>query len=224
MDPQLYSRIISQLVAIGFKGRISYDFYNEPLLCKNIVSFTSLAHEKLPASEIHLYSNGSLLSYEKFCELEQAGISHFIITKHEDHFEKQKAYVFEKTLGQLSEKQKEKVLYRTHHDLKLTNRGGTLEHIKASVANISSYPCFIPTFMMTITVKGTVLPCFEDFHQQHAMGNIIEQDLIQIWNNPEYIKMRKALMLGQRSMFKACANCTRVNVMPDGNKAQGLPK
>lgn len=224
MEPELYTSILDQLVENNFKGRISYDFYNEPLLCKNLSLFTAQTKERLPESEIHLYSNGSLLSLERFIELESIGITHFIITKHEDHDDDKKAYLFDKTYRDLTEQQKSKVLYRSHQKLALTNRGGTLTHITSTVADIKNYPCFIPTFMMTITVNGTVLPCFEDFHQQHAMGNLKEKSLKEIWMQPEYIKMRKALIMGQRGLFKACMNCTRVNVMPDGNKASRLRK
>lgn len=224
MEPELYTRILDQLVENQFRGRISFDFYNEPLLCKNLSLFTAQTKERLPESEIHLYSNGSLLSIERFTELESMGITHFIITKHEDHDDEKKEYLFDKTYKLLTEQQKSRVLYRSHQGLTLTNRGGTLSHITPTVADIQNYPCFIPTFMMTITVNGTVLPCFEDFYQQHAMGNIKEQSLQEIWIQPEYVKMRKALIMGQRTLFKACMNCTRVNVMPDGNKTRGLKK
>lgn len=219
MGLELYQEVLSQLQDINFNGRISYDFYNEPLLSPNLSSFTQLTKEKLPNVEIHLYSNGSLLGPEKFKELKKSGISKFIITKHEDHFNQRKPYLFEKTLSMLDEAELEFVEYRDFNNLELTNRAGTLKHIKTQIKDIRTYPCFIPTFMMTITVNGTVLPCFEDFYQRMAMGNIKEQHIRDIWNQPEYVKFRKMLMLGQRASYEICKDCTRTQVMPNGKSS-----
>jgi len=219
MEPGLYRKIVSQLKDINFNGRISYDFYNEPLLSPNLITFTELTKKQLPDVEIHLYSNGSLLDKDKFRRLSQAGITRFIITKHEDHFTEARPYLFDQTIKELSDSELLSVSYRGFQDLKLTNRGGSLEHIKSEIEDIQNYPCFIPTFMMTITVNGTVLPCFEDFYQKMAMGNIKDEHIRDIWNRPDYIRFRKMLMLGQRGAYDMCKNCTRTQVMPDGKSA-----
>ncbi len=215
MKPTLFKRIIDQLVEIKFSGRISFDFYNEPLLCRDLDLFVSLTREKLPSSEIHLYSNGSLLSTERFLKLYHLGIAKFIITKHEDYFKDEtKKYLFDQTYQDLSEELKKIVLFRTHDDLHLTNRGGALEHIKSHRLDISSQPCFIPNFMLSISVLGNIIPCFEDYFQKNSMGNIQEEDLDTIWNKPVYKKMRNALMLGARNKFDVCSKCNRLEVRP----------
>lgn len=219
MEPDLYQKIIQQLKDIEFQGRISYDFYNEPLLSPNLITFSELAKKELPRVEIHLYTNGSLLDLDKFRKLKKAGVTKFIITKHEDHFNESKPYRFERTLKELTDRELKSVDYRDYTNLKLTNRAGALNHIQSSIEDIQNYPCFIPTFMMTITVNGTVLPCFEDFYQKMAMGNIKDQHIRDIWQRPEYVRFRKMLMLGQRSSYEICKNCTRTQVMPDGKSA-----
>lgn len=214
MDPILFERIIDQLVQADFKGKVCYDFYNEPTLCKHLDSFVSLTKKKLPKSEIHLYSNGSLLTRERFLKLYELGVTHFIITKHEDEGEDNKPYLFEQTFKDLEEDLKNIVRLRTHKDLHLTNRGGSLEHIKINQLDISTLSCFIPSFMLTITVLGNVIPCFEDYFQKNQMGNIKEESLETIWNKPAYKKMRNALMLGARHKFEVCAKCNRLEVRP----------
>lgn len=212
MEIDLYQRILDQLQSIGFKGRISYDFYNEPLLCSHLDMFVQMTRSQLPQSEIHLYSNGSLLTRKRLIELRDLGVTWFVITKQEQ--EKVDAYCFDKTYQELSEEEKRAVTYRHHQELHLTNRGGILEHIKSPHQDISSMPCLIPSMMLTITVKGNVLTCFEDFYQKYTMGNILDESLTEIWNKPEYIAFRKKLALGFRKDFSICNQCTRVEVMP----------
>jgi len=218
MSVTLYQRILDQLKLNGFKGRISYDFYNEPLLCPDIDQFVEMTREQLPSSEIHLYSNGNLLSLSRFKKLFSAGVSWFVITKQEQ--EKEGQYLFDQTYLKLSELEKKSVSYRNFKDLHLTNRGGVLTHIKSKHDDISIMPCLISSMMLTITVKGNVLPCFEDFYQKYQMGNIEQESLEEIWNKPEYIAYRKKLALGFRKDFSICSACTRVEVMPY-KKTQG---
>jgi radical SAM protein with 4Fe4S-binding SPASM domain len=215
MSPEVYETLIGQLKDIQFKGRISFDFYNEPMLCRHLDQFVELTMKELPQTQIHLYTNGSLLTTERFRKLSALGIARFIVTKHEDSFDG-KAFPFDKTWQELTSAEKSLTDYRPFDELALTNRGGSLAHIKSPVENVQTYPCFIPTMMLTVTVLGTIVPCFEDFYQKHAMGNIMEEHLRDIWNKPEYQIMRKALMLGNRERFEVCANCTRTQVKPEG--------
>lgn len=215
MEPALYQRILSQLKDINFQGRISYDFYNEPMLCRYLDEYVSETLKQLPLTQVHLYTNGSLLTLKRFRELKKAGVVKFIVTKHEDCFDDE-TYVFDETWASLTHEEKEAVDYRPFEKLTLTNRGGTLDHIKSTVENIQSYPCFIPSMMLTISVKGAVIPCFEDFYQRHEMGNIMNEHLIDIWNKPQYQIMRKALLFGERGRFEVCRDCTRIQVRPEG--------
>jgi len=165
MKKELYYKIISDLKEIGFEGRISYDFYNEPTLCKNLVHFVAHTKQELPKVRIVLYSNGTRLDTELFNQLEHAGVDRYIITKHEEV----KDYVFEKTYSKLSEEQKNKVMYKHNSEIEKYNRGELLDHIGDKIKNLT--PCYIPSWLISITNKGTVLPCFEDFFQELSMGN-----------------------------------------------------
>jgi radical SAM protein with 4Fe4S-binding SPASM domain len=221
MEVKVFQRILDQLKSINFTGRVSYDFYNEPLLCSDLDLFVEMTREQLPLSEIHLYTNGSLLSSKRFKELYQLGVSLFIVTKQEQ--EKVGDYLFEQTFQELNDEEKKRVYFRDHQSLRLTNRGGVLKHIKEEHQDISSMPCFIPTMMLTISLKGNVLACFEDFYQKHSMGNICEETLQEIWNKPQYITLRKKLMMGLRKDFTVCSQCSRVEVLPNKAKTGERP-
>ncbi len=74
-------------------------------------------------------------------------------------------------------------------------------------------PCQISQNMMTITVKGNVLPCFEDFNEKNIMGNIFRENLKDIWNNEKYKDFRSKLATGLRHKFSICHACNRTQVL-----------
>ena len=80
-------------------------------------------------------------------------------------------------------------------------------------AILSSVQQALTNNIMTITVKGNVLPCFEDFHQNHEMGNVHETHLRDIWASEKYEQFRKDLARGLRHKYAACKGCNRTEVL-----------
>jgi radical SAM protein with 4Fe4S-binding SPASM domain len=212
MSKELYYKIIADLKEIGFQGRISYDFYNEPTLCKNLVHFVEYTKQQLPKVRIVLYSNGTLLNDQLFNQLESAGVDRYIITKHEEVED----YIFETTYSLLSDQQKEKVMYKHNSEIEKYNRGGLLDHIGDKIKNLT--PCYIPSWLISITNKGTVLPCFEDFFQELAMGDCNKQSLKDIWYSDKFVSFRKELKMGLRQKYGPCKDCNRLRVLPGGSE------
>ena len=204
MSLQDYDRIISQLVEINFKGRISHEFYGEPTLHPHYVEIVRRTKKALPDTSIQLYTNGTRLTKKLFTEILEAGLDTFIVTKQEET----PSIVFDETIKELSSKEMEHVQYRRHDEMILTNRGGAMPDIGLGAQHL--LPCFVPTMLITITVKGSVLPCFEDFFQKHSMGNIFTEELVDIWNKEEFVNFRKNLRSGLRHKYEACKNCNRI--------------
>jgi radical SAM protein with 4Fe4S-binding SPASM domain len=208
MSYELYDRILAELVKIDFSGKISFNFYNEPLLINDLEYYVARAKSKLPKIFIHLYTNGTKLNQVRFDALLEAGVDLFVVTKHENinHL------VFEDTLKTLEESiRKKHVIFKSHQDIKLTNRGGLLDMGGVDIAQ--DLPCTLTSHMITFTVLGNVIPCFEDFNQVHQMGNIQEESLQDIWQKPEYISMRKMLLFGKRKNYDVCSKCNRLEAI-----------
>jgi radical SAM protein with 4Fe4S-binding SPASM domain len=206
MDPELFEKLMIQLSEVNYKGSISYEFYNEPMLARNFDWFVQTTRRYLPENRIDLYTNGTLLSMKKFKQYIEYGVSRFIVTKHEGISH----YVFDEVYANLSSLEKELVIYQTHHDLKLTNRGGVVDAGPRGTAHLT--PCFIPEYLLVVTVLGNVLPCFEDFHEENIMGNIGETHLKDIWTSEPFKKFRHNLKLGQRHLLSPCNKCNRIQV------------
>lgn len=205
MSVEMYHSLIDQLHELNFSGRISYDFYNEPLLSKNLLNYVSYTKNKLSGSFIEIYSNGTLLTLEKFRDLVSAGVDQFLITKHEGV---KSNYIFPKTLNCLTEDERAMVIYREHEDIVKFNRGGTLGSMHDKEVKAFT-PCHIPEAVISITHDGNVLPCFEDVKETLIMGNLKEKSLIDIWNSEKYVTFRKHLRTGLRHLYGVCKNCDR---------------
>jgi radical SAM protein with 4Fe4S-binding SPASM domain len=80
--------------------------------------------------------------------------------------------------------------------------------------------CIIPWFSMYVTVDGIVRPCCS-FSQTYAdIGNILQNNMKEIWNSERYQRFRKAIREGKRP-YAICANCVPQN-LGDIVKSSGI--
>lgn len=63
--------------------------------------------------------------------------------------------------------------------------------------------------IITVTVSGNVLPCFEDYEEHLVMGSLRDKTLMEIWNSEKYLQFRKSLRFGQRHLHTPCKTCNR---------------
>lgn len=209
MDLSLFKLLISQLKDISFKGRISYHFYNEPLLNKNFPWMVEYTRKNLPQAFIVLFSNGTLLTENIFYDLLGKGVDRFIITKHEGV----NKIPMDKFYDDLAINRRDQIVRKDFERMDLTNRGGMLEHIN-SKRDTSKLPCFIPRCVLVVSVEGNVLTCFEDFLGHTSMGNIKDQHIAEIWSHPAYRELRANLASGRRSEYAICSKCNNEDVIP----------
>jgi radical SAM protein with 4Fe4S-binding SPASM domain len=60
---------------------------------------------------------------------------------------------------------------------------------------------------ITINVDGSVVPCCRDSNNKYVLGNIFNQPLNKIWNNENFISLRKAI-LKDKNLISICKNCS----------------
>ncbi len=210
-----YLKIIDQLVELGFKGRISHEFYGEPTLHPDYDEIIRTTKERLPQCKIELYSNATRLTKERIEGLFERGLDEILVTIHEG----QEHLPIREIHQELKQDYQKRLVIRDHERIYKTNRGGCLPDVGGVKQPL--LPCRIPDFLITITVEGNVLPCFEDFFQNHEMGNVFKTPLKEIWNAPEYIQLRRDLRHGLRHKYKTCENCNRIQTLePDENYFQ----
>lgn len=209
MSEEVFDELMRQLKSVGFKGRISYHFYGEPLLCSKIEQFVETSKRYLPESLNIIYTNGDYLTLEKMDALFTAGVDRFIVTNHAG-----KASPFKQVYDQIPEHFKKKIVYNDYKELVLSNRGGVLED-KIPKSSEDLVPCYVPSSLVVVTLKGNVLPCFEDFHQTKNMGNIMEANIAEIWNSETYKLFREELKKGNRCSADICRKCNNFSVQSE---------
>lgn len=211
MMPQGYQIILNNLAEINFTGRISYHFYNEPLLNPHLDEFIKMTKSQLPKTNIHLYSNGTMLDKSTVENLLLAGVDQIVVTKHEQD-ENSEKYIFDSVYASLSDQSKSKIKYKNYKEIVLVNRGGILKHI--GVTGLDLHPCYIPSHMLTVTVDLRILSCFEDYHENLIFGDLKTEKLIDIWQKDSYKLFRRDLQKGLRHLHTPCKECDRRQVMP----------
>lgn len=202
MSIETFESIMTQLQEQDYAGRISYHFYNEPLLSPNLNLFVSLTKKYLPKSRTVLYTNGTGLTKEIIEELSANGLDRFVITEHHQA----KLDNLKTLLEDSSFRNRFWLKFTNFRDLFLTNRGGSVR-AGSRISEPINKPCFIPKCALVISLKGNVIACYEDYFQRHTMGNVLEQNIYDIWNSEKYIQFRKELAAGNRHKFDVCKAC-----------------
>lgn len=207
MADRTLDRILNELKKIDYSGRLSYHFYNEPLLRKDLADIVRKVKVQLPNCRQVLFTNGDHLSESRYQSLYESGISYFVITSHS---------------GKVHPDRKAQVV-QFSSDLELTNRGGVLEHLSDFVVDVSDTPCFAPSEMLVITVTGDVVLCYEDAFRKHVVGNIIQQDIENIWFSEKFTQIRKQLANGNRHATEICLKCSNHAHVTPGVSAHSEP-
>lgn len=73
----------------------------------------------------------------------------------------------------------------------------------------SGTPCHHVFDRLIILNDGAVTLCCSDMHRgRHILGNVNDDNPVEIFNNDKIRKLRKLHLDGRRSEFKMCADCT----------------
>lgn len=131
------------------------------------------------------------------------GVDKFTVTQHVQVDAKQ----ISDSIESLDSDTKKKIKLSSYKDLIMTNRGGSVGVKHKDRTPPLKLPCFIPKCVLIVTVKGNVVPCFEDFFQKNSMGNVKNEHILDIWNSEKYIDFRTKLKQGARSEIEVCKTC-----------------
>jgi radical SAM protein with 4Fe4S-binding SPASM domain len=208
MSIEQFTIIMNQLKDISYEGRISYHFYNEPLLHPDLENFVKLSKKILPKTRSEIFTNGMFLNEEKYFALRAAGVDKFTVTQHQGI----NKIAFEDTFKKLSDDEKKHVKFYDYSQLIYSNRGGLVNFGRALEEPLKR-TCLIPTCSLVVTVNGNIITCYEDYNEQSNMGNIFKEHIRDIWNKSEYLEFREDLKRGFRFKYETCKTCNNMQVV-----------
>ena len=73
------------------------------------------------------------------------------------------------------------------------------------------HPCTHLWTSMAVTYDGLVVPCCRDLEAECVLGDLKTQELDDIWNGEEILKLRKAMTDGDVSGVPLCRSCSKVH-------------
>ncbi len=197
MSPTLYNSIIDQLKQMDFKGTISPVGYGESLVRGDLETLMEYTRKQLTDARIVIYTNGIELTVGRFDSLVDSGVDYFVITQHTPQTQAEV-----ERLLQDSERKRRIFFRQGIKDTPLSNRGGLVTVKKQAIPN----PCYMAPFGITILYDGNVVLCCNDYFGNYSFGNVGEENLKDIWNKPEFKRIRRQVLFGifEEEICKKC--------------------
>ena len=199
----LFQKIIGDLAAIDYFGRVSLFEMNEPMTDPRIFEWVRYTKQKLPKSWQILASNGDLLTQDKAVKLFQSGVDFLNISSYSDNSYRNVKFLLEKLSKEISGRITNRRMKNEHMS---DNRGGNLPHIE-TVSEPIKEPCRRVNHILYIKPSGNVVSCFGDYFNVNLLGNAKEQSVTDIWFGETFETLRKHLNRGDRTKSDLCRQC-----------------
>jgi len=204
MDNNLLDEIFEQLNSIKFKGIFSPHMYGEPLLDPRIVNIISRISGLGAIPKI--VTNGDYLKVNILEELLEAGLKVLFISKHSAELSSVALESIEYLRSKNNINLELQVLdfYKDFNsDMNMIgNRGGNLN------IEIKKKPPIMCPYVLypVIDVNGSLVVCCQDFNSDYQLGNISERHIIDIWNDPMNVSIRRNIFVGKFDL-SICKQC-----------------
>lgn len=198
MGETIFKNIINDISKSfpGYNKQIHVQLYGEPLTDKRIFKLVEFTRSQLQSAKIVFFTNGELLSQEKYKLLKQKGVISFIITQH-------KAGVPHLMKDWFSKRKHRDIRYQVAGtELALFNRGGSQKIIKPARLKY----CHFAPYSIIINSEGNLIACCNDPFSSQIFGNYSE-GLKTVWEKAEYKKFRRQTRKGKFSL-PICNSCT----------------
>ncbi len=205
MSDALFERIIDQLHEMDYSGELCLFSNNEPLLDEKIVERNHYARLKLPNARMHLFTNGTLLTMDKFIALIE-DLDELIIDNYSDDLQlhKRSRDIFEYVSDHKELSGKVSIVLRKANEI-LTSRGGEAPNRK-SIVRYGENKCALPFEQMIIRPDGRVSLCCNDPLGKTTLGDLNSESITDIWYGEKYRAIRESLLDGRKNIPQ-CSRC-----------------
>ncbi len=207
MSDKLFYKIIDNLAQIDYYGKISLYSNNEPFIDDRIIDFHKYANSKLPDAFFNLYTNGSLLTLDKFIEILDY-VDYLVIDNYSDDGSittPELKKIFDYITEHKEIESKVFFSFRKKNEV-LTSRGGQAPN-KQKITKCIQEICWMPFRQFVIRPTGEVSLCCNDALGKYTLGDLNTQSIQEIWNSKNIKEIRKHMLKYGRKGLKLCENC-----------------
>tara|TARA_R110000868_G_scaffold311824_3_gene572776 strand:+ start:2661 stop:3494 length:834 start_codon:yes stop_codon:yes gene_type:complete len=209
-DPKIYpnlnlnmsiatvNRIKDQLIENKFKGSIILSGFGESVLNKDIYKIVSI----LSDFSVEVITNGDTILNGKtsITQLFDSGLTTLTLNNYDNNHQLEKIAASNKQIRLRNNYDDGGNHYEEYG---FNNRGGVLWKDNTSV----NRPCYVSEYRIVFDWNGEVLLCTHNWNKDIKFGNINKRALVDIWYDSEFLKYRKALYSGDRTISESCKNC-----------------
>lgn len=205
MPQELFEKIIDELAELNYSGKLALFSNNEPFLDEKIIERHRYARVKLPNARLHLFTNGTLLTLEKFIEIVDL-LDELIIDNYQQelHLIKPCQIIAEYSKEHPELTKKVTIVLRKPHEI-LSSRGGDAPNRKQLVS-YGEDRCILPYKQLIIRPDGKVSLCCNDPLGKNTLGDVSKDSLVDVWFNDRFKMVRKCLYEGRKN-WKHCEFC-----------------
>jgi len=209
MDENLFKKIIDELGEMNYSGRLALHSNNEPFLDSRIIEFAKYAREHVPDAFIYMYTNGTLLTLQKFYAIIPF-LDKIVIDNYNDELKLHKnVQAIDDYCKQHREiSRKVEIHLRKVHEVLDTRGGQSPNNHKRKTIKMS---CVLPYKQLVVRPDGKTSLCCNDPYGKNTMADLNKMTLKEAWYSDRYEKVRKSLRRG-RSAVRLCRYC---DTMPD---------
>ena len=205
MSEKLFYDIIGQLEKMKYNGRISLFSNNEPFLDSRIIEFSKYMREHLPDARIHMFTNGTLLTLDKF-KLLINYLDELIFDNYTQdlHLIKNAQEIKEYCEENPELIKKVSIVLRKPKEI-LTTRGGAAPNRKEQM-EYSDITCALPFQQLIIRPTGEVSLCCSDALGKYTLGDLTKESILEIWHGQKFKSIRQAISEGRKNV-DICKTC-----------------
>lgn len=206
MDEGLFKSIVNQLRDMDYDGRIQIFSNNEPLLDKRICDFAKYVKETCSKAHLSIFTNGILLTEDKFNELIKYCDTFCI-----DHYYEGEPKLPEniKKIVEICNQTpilKRKVIIQMINKKEIRNNRGGQSKNRHFTYQLKTN-CRLPFKQVIVRPDGKLSLCCNDALGVYTLGDLTQQTLIDVWNGEKYKSIRDTLAQKGRKGVALCKYC-----------------
>ncbi len=217
MTPELFNSIMNQLAELDYTGRVALYSNNEPLLDPRIFEFAAQARRALPKAHVYLFTNGTLLTLEKFVRL-IPNLDTLVIDVYysgEEGLPENIRPIAEYCTEHEELQTKVKIQLIDRHAIR-NNRGGKSKN--RCETHHFACPCDFPFIQLVIRPDGKVSLCCNDGTGEYTMGDLKSERIVDVWRGEKFQRIREAGRNTRRATGK-CLNCDACGSSGESNSS-----
>lgn len=211
MDRDLFEKIINELEALGYDGKLSLFSNNEPFLDKDIVDKYRYAKQKVPNAKLQLYTNGTLLNIHLFKQIVKYA-DEIVVDNYSENGEliEPAKEILSYCQSHPEIKKKVTIALRNPHEI-LSSRGGDAPNRKKKLS-FKEDKCNLPFEEMIIRPDGKISLCCCDPLGKITLGDLTKESMVDAWYGEKYKVVREKLLCG-RGNLEHCMYCDHFGIL-----------